>query len=1110
MDDIEARMASANALLQRWSAPSPLGAPAGGALAVGEAGRAARAEWSLSGSPIAPPSASQQFGGWGATSWAAGVPSLRAGAPAGAPAVTPLSRAFASPPAAHAAALLSAGVSAPPRGTAVAGLTPQDSLAAAAAAAALLGDDPSQSVETAFAAVLTSLASSSPSQDPPKAPSAFARAARCAARLHREAAAQHLHRGQAQQGLLAEAEALEAEATTWALVDQLLGESRRADMEECEREALRNAETPLGGTLQARLRAAARPASCAEEVDQVDSLARLARVVAWLEAEAAGWLGGGSADWEAEGGTGFGTRFAPSDGCWRETRNAVGTTSSASDRADALVTELDFDAPSRQMKLLHPSNAEDERRLHAACFRLLRAGRLPAVHALCVAVGQPWRAASYGAGAGFAPAQVGRAASSALGAESEDAVLDALAAELDGSGCASSRALWKWTCAAAATAAQRSGSPMEAAVYGALAGEARSVLGACGEDWHARAWARARALLDARCDAVVAGGPPFDGCTPGAPLAAPAPVTPSSDHRALASLLPTEPPRWPTAAALQALPRDLAACFGPGEEALGGGGAGSTAAARHRRLQRLLALGDWPALVASVAAWALPEPSCSSAGPEGPSPPPASPLRFGAHFLFSLRQLAPPGAHFADPASRLSTETDALLNAYAQLLCAHHRLPLVPVYAAAVRAPTTRLPTMLTFWTLLSSPSAAEPLALRERCFWEAVDALGMEGQAGVSAVVHRLIAAAMEVVEEATSGPPDAAPHRACARACARAAAGFGGRLRALEWAAFGGEQTAHETALGAALLSSHLGAALCIPGACARDAEQALLRTLRDAAQLFKQLLPPPLLAAAAARSPALGCVAPALVAWGLFFDAEEQAARWRVHHAARLRQGGADQQPAPAETRAAHAALDSALAAATAPEWLRGVWGCSQEEVSAEEGPPAAPDVQLLLRVQHAHDALHAVQHAAAACDGVHVTAVAILEDDDGEDEDQGEGIVQAVAVRLRSADQEIALDAALACLRLEGVSARLVHATPVGLHARLCRSLVVPHLLLRAAAAEAGTLGSLQRTVAAAADPRLRAASLLSPVQLRELLRLARHVELDQLEKQAELEEDDMTA
>ena len=128
-------------------------------------------------------------------------------------------------------------------------------------------------------------------------------------------------------------------------------------MEECEREALRNAETPLGGTLQARLRAAARPASCAEEVDQVDSLARLARVVAWLEAEAAGWLGGGSADWEAEGGTGFGTRFAPSDGCWRETRKAVGTTSSASDRADALVTELDFDAPSRQMKLLHPCKA---------------------------------------------------------------------------------------------------------------------------------------------------------------------------------------------------------------------------------------------------------------------------------------------------------------------------------------------------------------------------------------------------------------------------------------------------------------------------------------------------------------------------------------------------------------------------------------------------------------------------------------------------------------------------------------------------------------------------------------------------------------------------------
>jgi hypothetical protein len=55
----------------------------------------------------------------------------------------------------------------------------------------------------------------------------------------------------------------------------------------------------------------------------------------------------------------------------------------------------------RQKRRWAEGNARDEERLIRHLFRLLRCGRVEAARQLCVDVGQPWRAASLGAGGGL-------------------------------------------------------------------------------------------------------------------------------------------------------------------------------------------------------------------------------------------------------------------------------------------------------------------------------------------------------------------------------------------------------------------------------------------------------------------------------------------------------------------------------------------------------------------------------------------------------------------------------------------------------------------------------------------------------------------------------------
>jgi hypothetical protein len=56
-------------------------------------------------------------------------------------------------------------------------------------------------------------------------------------------------------------------------------------------------------------------------------------------------------------------------------------------------------------------------RILAAVWRCVRAGQLPAAHAVCRGAGQAWREGSLGGGAGFGPAEVGAAADAADAAE---------------------------------------------------------------------------------------------------------------------------------------------------------------------------------------------------------------------------------------------------------------------------------------------------------------------------------------------------------------------------------------------------------------------------------------------------------------------------------------------------------------------------------------------------------------------------------------------------------------------------------------------------------------------------------------------------------------------
>ena len=1164
VDDVAARVAQASALLQRWvdttqamdesggQGPPPdgrtgfaspftaatLGAPRD--LFASPGGPAAGAGFTYTRGPHPP-------GRFGLDAEAAsrGSNAFR---------VAPLSRSFPVPPAQHAADVLGLGLAPTPGAAFNAFGGDSFNLASqclplpppplpqlldappAAIAAALLGGDPTGPVESAFAGALGVLET-----DPASAPAAFESAARRCASAARQAATTHLHRGgPLVTSLCAEADALDAEAGTWALVDHLLGNAALRDRQAGDAEAQLNAGTPLGGTLAARCRAAARgklQGGADGDVDEVGSVARLGRLVAWLECLAGVHLdrGGGGDAHTSTTSPSLLSRFGPSDGCWAETRRAVeqGATGPASHVSGVLVSELDFDVASRTGKQLHPANVDDEARLHAACFALLRAGRLQGAQALCVAVGQPWRAASYGAGAGFAPAPVGLAAEAACAEEHDGAapgddnrVLAALAAELDGSGDARARALWKWACTAAADAAASTGSTSEAGVYGCLAGDVGKLAALVDGDWHGTAWAQARCLLDARVDAALRGaadwkapGPALGGSGSGA------------DHDA---------PRWPTEAVLAKLPGDLAACLPPCELPSPGtllASSADVAPGVHVHLQRCLALGQWETLLEALEAWALPEAATSAGGP-----PPSSPLRCAAHLLLALRALAP---RQQVQGSSLGTTCDRLVVEYAALLASHERLALVPRYGAHVAAPAQRLPLMLRFWQLLSQSTGQhtsadggnagpEPLALRARCFDDAVTWLGMDGPGGVHQLLVRLLAwSRTAVIDDALASPSSADVITPAAQALVHVT----DRLRALEWAAFGGEATQQLTADAAAALCADIGCSLCsrgasewgnattggVPGPGDSGEED-----LGAAQECLQEIVPPQLLAAASAGQ--LGVSGAALVAWGALFGAEQCAAQWRRHVAARLEQGGG--HVLPSEARAAALLVDACLSTARSKAWLRGCWGLPIPGDAYSGVAPA--EVSLLLRVTapagctgpHACAALQAVltstqalAHAGIGPQDVRVDAAPLAVAFDGGAGDLGDDaavVHHGVALRITCTDTYACLRLTLLALRgvsggsevdtpelqLPSVCIRLLDAQPSVLHAEVCRHIVVPHLLLRAAAAEAVSLGTLSATLEAVADPVNRLARLCAPSHLKALLSAARQVAPDAADGQTQ--------
>jgi len=396
----------------------------------------------------------------------------------------------------------------------------------------------------------------------------------------REESASCVHRAVKAAELARVADLLQAEAGTWSLVWFLLGdgaaiEANGAASESAARAVIAQRQlaggdpasaidsgvpnpAPLPPPLSARIRIAARD----EAGDPVTF--RLNRVVAWLEGQARAAMQRERAGLVPVPDEHAGTHvddFASGECAWRETALALDASATTDGRGQTLCRALDPDGPSRTNAALHPTNADGEDRLLRAAWRLTRAGMVDAARELCARTGQPWRAASLGGAAGFAPAPVGAAADDAFARSAAKPVADALerleaeaeagrtdvsatrdslikamveaansaaaeredeeaASECERGGGAAKRALWKWACAETArqTSANSANgsvassySRFESALYGAFAGDLRWMLGACDRDWESSAWAHFRALLDARVDAVI------DGRDPGTP-----------------------------------------------------------------------------------------------------------------------------------------------------------------------------------------------------------------------------------------------------------------------------------------------------------------------------------------------------------------------------------------------------------------------------------------------------------------------------------------------------------------------------------------------------------------------------------------------------------------
>ena len=377
------------------------------------------------------------------------------------------------------------------------------------------------------------------------------------------------------------------------------------------------------------------------------------------------------------------------------------------------------------------------------------------------------------------------AAADSPAADAED---EELAAECDDVGSASSssqtwvpksgarrRALWKWACAetarqilAAPTAAPSA--RLEAALYGACAGDVRATLPACEGDWEASAWAYFRALLDARVDAAVDGaGPEGAYASQSGPGPGPGPALLDDDDAGAGAeddAAFETAPRWPTAAS--------AAATRTAEEILetlrplaARGARGARARLAQRDAQRCLILGRTRELAAEAAPrWVFPSgsgedfeashamSSASMSSASASSPPPGL-LRFAAHLLLFLQTALPDGGGL-QAGGALHFHLNKVVNLYVVHLIARRRYALVPLYARRLRAPV-RLETYARFLSLLAPAS----LETKKRIVKEALEWIPMEHEGGLRAIVARALDESREVVDPLSGAADGAAATR-------------------------------------------------------------------------------------------------------------------------------------------------------------------------------------------------------------------------------------------------------------------------------------------------------------------------------------------------------------
>ena len=244
----------------------------------------------------------------------------------------------------------------------------------------------------------------------------------------REESASCVHRAVKAAELARAADLLQAEAGTWSLVWFLLGDGAAIEADGAASEAAARAviarrqaaggdpasaidsgvpnPAPTPIPLSARIRIAAR-----DFIGDPVTF-RLNRVVAWLEGTARAAMQRERAGLVPVPDEHAGTHvddFASGECAWRETAVALDASATTDGRGrTACAANSDPDGPSRTSSALHPTNADGEDRLLRATWRLTRAGDGGRGGELCARhASQPWRAASLGGAAGFAPAPVG-------------------------------------------------------------------------------------------------------------------------------------------------------------------------------------------------------------------------------------------------------------------------------------------------------------------------------------------------------------------------------------------------------------------------------------------------------------------------------------------------------------------------------------------------------------------------------------------------------------------------------------------------------------------------------------------------------------------------------